>query len=319
MHTSNPIISIVVPIKNGISTLNDLIEGIKMQTLFDQTEVVIIDSASTDGSKEFLSQFDFVRVISIDPKTFNHGATRNLGVSHAKGEFILMTVQDATPVENVWLENMVSHFNDITVIGVCGQQVVPHHKNKNPHKWYRPQSQGGTLAIHFEDAIEFNNLLPKEQKKLCRWDDVNAMYRKKALVEVPFEPLAYGEDMVWAKTALQKGFKLVYDNSVPVYHYHFQFPEYTFKRTLISKLFTYRCFEYADDRTFKIKDYFLIIYRNFRWKLELKWIWHNFKILHNHRKATKTLLKGIQNNTLDELEKKLAIQIPIGKQNTKTQ
>ena len=54
------------------------------------------------------------------------------------------------------------------------------------------------------------------------------------LVAHPFKPVMFGEDMFWAKEALENGYKLVYDTSSRVYHYHFQFPEYTYKRTLIS-------------------------------------------------------------------------------------
>jgi rhamnosyltransferase len=310
-------ISIIVPVKNGMSTLPHFIEGVKKQTRFNETEVIVIDSGSTDASVEFLEKFDFVKIVSIDPKTFNHGATRNLGVSHCKGEFVLMTVQDATPVNELWLESMVNHFKDKAVMGGWGQQVVPHHKDKNPHEWFRPQSKGSVKNVQFKDKAKFINLTPAEQKKLCGWDDVNAMYRKRALIELPFEPLVYGEDMFWAKMALELGYKLVYDYSIRVYHYHFQFPKYTYKRILISKFFTYTCFNFSDARTYSLKNYLIIVFRNFKWGYHMKWIWHNFKIIYSHRKATKVFIKNVKNNTLEALEKELAIQIPIGKQNIK--
>ena len=310
-------ISVVVPVKNGIDTLPKFIEGIQKQTLFKETEVVIVDSASTDGSIEFLSKFDFVTVVSIDPKTFNHGATRNLGVSHAPGEFVVMTVQDAVPVDEFWLENMLAHFQDDEVMGVCGQQVVPHDNDKNPHKWFRPQSRGAVKSVQFKDKDTFLALSPKEQRGHCSWDDVNAMYRKQALIVLPFQPLMFGEDMLWAKMALEKGYKLIYDNSIRVEHYHHQFPEYTYKRTLIAKFFIFKCFNYLDRRTYNYKSFFLVVYRNLKWKCHPKWIMHNFKIIRNHRKATHKLIKVVNNNTIDMLEKELALNIPIGKQNTK--
>jgi glycosyltransferase involved in cell wall biosynthesis len=309
-------ISVVVPVKNGMDTLNDFIEGIKKQTLFEQTEILAIDSASNDGSVEFLSQFNFVKVVSIDPKTFNHGATRNLGVSRTHGEFILMTVQDAIWSDEYSLERMLAHFNDAEVMGVCGFQIVPHHEDKNPHEWFRPQSDVEAKSIQFKDKASFLALSPKKQRQFCGWDDVVAMYRKQALIDIPFQPLMFGEDMFWAKTALEKGFKLVYDYSIRVQHYHHQFPDYTYKRVLISKFFIFKCFNYLDTRTHNYKSYALVVYRNLKWKCSPKWILHNFKIIYNHRKATQTLIKAVKNNTVDDLEKKLAIDIPIGKQNS---
>jgi len=121
--------------------------------------------------------------------------------------------------------------------------------------------------------------------------------------------------MLWAKMALENGFKLVYDHNIRVYHYHFQFPKYTYKRVLISKLFIYKCFGYIDGRMPPNKNYAKVNFRNFKWNLPLKWIWHNFQIIKSSRAATKDFLKAIQTNTLDELEKSFALNIPIGKQN----
>ena len=310
-----PKISIVIPVKNGMDTLPQLVEGIQKQTLFKDCEVIAIDSGSTDGSAAFLSKFAFITVIPIDPKTFNHGATRNLGVSHARGEFVVMTVQDAQPANEFWLESMLAHFKDSEVSAVCGQQIVPHDADKNPHEWFRPQSEPVPKYVQFKNSSDFMNLSPKEQRSFCGWDDVNAMYRKTVLLKIPFETTAYGEDMLWAKAALEQGHKIVYDYTSQVYHYHFQFPEYTYKRVLISKVFTYLAFGYARPHNYSLKDYGMVVLRNIKWQLHPKWILHNWNIINNNRKATSDFLVAVENNTIPTLEKELALNIPVGTQN----
>lgn len=314
---SLPKLSIVIPVKNGMDTLPNLINGIQDQTRFEDCEVVVLDSGSTDGSVEYLQQFEFVTIVPIDPKTFNHGATRNLGVTHAKGDLVLLTVQDASPTSENWLQNFMEHFNDDEVMGVCGQQIVPHDKDKNPHEWFRPQSEPVPQIFQYKKPEDFLALSGLRKRQVCGWDDVNAMYRKTALQELPFEPLMFGEDMLWARMALERGFKLVYDYNIRVNHYHYQFPEFTYKRVLISKLFTYKCLNYIDDRKPLIKNYALVVYRNMKWKLPIQWIWHNFKIIYNHRKANAAFLVHLQNDTLGILEKELALNIPMGLQNNK--
>src|SRR5690606_36067818 len=121
----------------------------------------------------------------------------------------------------------------------------------------------------------FESITPQEQKTLCSWDDVNAMYRKSVLEKIPFKSLAFGEDMFWAKQALEEGYKLVYDTSARVAHYHFQYPEYTYRRTLITNIFIYKCFGYIRSSAVGLKDYSLVVYRNFKWGCDLKWISHN--------------------------------------------
>lgn len=311
----HPKISIVIPVKNGAATIDNCIQSIRRQTIYPDCEIVVIDSGSTDTTLDRLEKYD-VKLIQIPPKSFNHGATRNLGVKHSSGDFVVMTVQDAIATDEFWLERMIKHFQDTEVAGVCGQQIVPHDADKNPHEWFRPQSVSKVIEVQFKNREDFDKLSPKEQRKVCGWDDVNAMYRKSVLEQIPFESVAFGEDMLWAKTALSHRYKLVYDQSARVNHYHFQFPEYTYRRVLISSVFIYKCIGYATPQVFTKRNYGLVLYRNFRWRCHPKWILHNFKIIYNHRKATKKFLFAIETNSIKELEKSLALNVPLGKQNT---
>ncbi len=74
-------------------------------------EVIVIDSGSTDGTLDLLKNYDIARP-SPESKEFNHGETRNLGMQLSKGRFVVMTVQDATPADEFWLELMHAHFDD---------------------------------------------------------------------------------------------------------------------------------------------------------------------------------------------------------------
>ena len=309
----SPEISIVIPVKNGIDTIQDCLNSIYKQTIYSKCEIVVIDSGSNDGTVELLKN-QSVRLIEIDPKTFSHGGTRNLGVQHAKGDFVVMTVQDAVASTEDWLEIMYKHFEDPEVAGVCGQQIVPHHANKNPHEWFRPQSKPSLKRVYFENPADFLALSPKEQRGCCGWDDVNAMYRKSDLLDIPFEQIMFGEDMFWARTALLAGKKLIYNTASRVNHYHFQFPDYTYKRTLIAELFIYKCFKYLRADPFTFKDYLIVIYRNFKWKCELKWIWHNWQRIYFYRKALNEIRIRVDKNDLANLEKELALEIPKGVQ-----
>lgn len=311
-------ISVVVPVKNGIATLERFIKGIQLQTLFGQLEVIIIDSDSTDGSVAYLQQFDFVKVISIDPNTFNHGATRNLGAQYCQGEFILMTVQDAWTTDPQLLERMHAHFKDAEVMGVCGQQVVPHIKELNPHKWFRPVSQPKPKTVNFKDG-RFSNLSPKEQFSYCGWDNVIAMYRKSALIEMPFVTTDFAEDLIWSKQALSKKHKLVYDRRNKVNHYHHAYPTYVFKRIFIELYAIHKYFNYQPDKSVTQLEYLKVILRNFKWGLHPKWIGFNLSALKAQNKANTKFHKALHKGDLhlDEIYKKVCGKIPQGRLNNK--
>lgn len=241
----SPLISIVIPVKNGIDTIRSCMDAIFKQTLIDKTEIIAIDSGSTDGTLEILKEYD-VRVHNLNPKDFNHGDTRNLGVNLSKGEFVMMTVQDATPVNELWLETMLSNFDDPEVIGVCGQQIVLEKKNKNPLQWFKPASEAEPIRYQFKDVNDFTKLSGKEQHKYCNWDDVNAMYRRSAKLKLPFKRLMFSEDTLWAKDALSQGRAIVYDYRARVDHYHHQDFMFYFKRSYIMLYQNYKFYNYIN-------------------------------------------------------------------------
>lgn len=237
------LVSVVIPVKNGIDTLPSCLDGLFRQTVKDQMEVIVIDSGSTDGTLELLKKYP-VKVHNLSPAEFNHGETRNLGIRLAAGEFVVMTVQDATPAADNWIELMLTHFEDPEVAGVCGQQIVAHDKEKNPLQWFRPASEAKPFSWQFKNQEDFTRLSGKEQHAFCNWDDVNAVYRKSIKEKLPFRKLMFSEDTLWAKDALEAGYKIVYDYRARVYHYHHQDFKFYFKRSYIILYQNYKFYGY---------------------------------------------------------------------------
>jgi rhamnosyltransferase len=252
--SANILFSIVIPVKNGDIWLERLMESLVQQTLFPQSEIIVIDSGSTDRSLEIIARYP-VRLIRIPPAEFNHGLTRNLGVREAKGEYVVMTVQDAVPAAANYLELLLGGFTSERVAGdqgardraagdpvasdrvagdrvagVCGQQVVPHEGDKNPVLWFRPVSGHRTWYCHYDEPAEFLRLSPAEQREAVAWDNVTAAYRRSVLLENPFPEVDFAEDLAWARMMLLKGYTLGFVSGALVYHYHHQTPEFILPR-----------------------------------------------------------------------------------------
>jgi rhamnosyltransferase len=243
-----PLISVVIPVKNGAPWLKACMDGLLQQTLFPQTEIIVVDSGSTDDSLSILKHYP-VRVLQIPPQEFNHGLTRNYALQYCKGAYVVMTVQDAVPVDSNWLELLYSGFTmDENVAGVCGQQVVPHVKEANPIYWFRPVSAPVPYLYKFSGKESFESLTPLEQKNCCGWDNVTAMYRKSVLDIMPFRKTTYGEDCVWAREALINGYAIVYQPAARVYHFHVENADYSFKRAFTTMYLRYRQFGYLYPR-----------------------------------------------------------------------
>jgi rhamnosyltransferase len=307
-------ISIIIPVKNGITTIKQCLDAIYSQTLIDQTEVIVIDSGSTDGTLAILKEYP-VRLYQIPPQDFNHGETRNYGVSLAKGELIYFTVQDATAVDIEMVERMASHFCDKKVMVVAGRQIVPPHQDKNPHHWYRPVSPPKVEQFSFGTPAEFDHLPDDKKRWVCGVDDVNAMYRKEALLNIAFKKLDFAEDMVWAADAYRHGFTILFDHSCKVWHYHHQDYNFSYKVSLLCSNAEWKYLGIIPKPIFSAKEFVLVIYRNIKYKAHLKWIVNQWGHILGKYKGKLDIKKVVLSKNIDAeafIQKKIKT-IPQGK------
>lgn len=314
-----PEISVVIPVKNGAMWLDACIQGIMNQSLFHQTEIITIDSGSTDDSLAILKKYP-VRTYTIDPAEYNHGLTRNFGVELCMGKYVVMTVQDARPTDDLWLQKLVSGFSaEQNVAGVCGHQVVPHDRDKNPVEWFRPQNNPKLTVYQYKSADEFNKLSPLQKMYACGWDDVTAMYRREVLEQIPFKEIAYGEDAIWAKEALLAGYTLVYNPAATMYHYHHLNWDFTFRRTLTVMHLRYKQFGCIYNRPKQslreVASMVKTILKSKPLTLKEKWSWFLFNRLqlkarqHAHKVFSEALNQSQQK--LDEVHEKICDKPPV--------
>lgn len=98
-------VSIVIVAYNGLEHLKACLPSIARQAYAD-TEVIIIDNASTDGSPEYVRQ-EFPHFhLHCSPVNLGYAAANNLGFQLARGETIAVLNQD-TRVDPNWLEPLL--------------------------------------------------------------------------------------------------------------------------------------------------------------------------------------------------------------------
>lgn len=315
---NQPSVSVVIPVRNEAAKIRACIEGILSQTI-PVHEIIVIDSGSSDGTTDILKQYPEVTLVEIPAAEFNHGETRNLGVKKASGDYILLTVGDARPFNNHWIEALLKGFIDDKVVGVCGQQVVPHEKDKNPIEWFNPISEPNIVRYQFADEDEFEALSPLEKKNICCWDDVSALYRRSILQQIPFQKITYGEDALWAKEVVSRGHAIVYNFNAKVYHYHNETPDFVLKRSFTTMYFRYRHFGYLYAKPLFPLRKKLSMIRSL-WKylgmdLSAIYFWFRYNLLNfralaqAHKLFMSSLDKG--ESALDETHQKLCNKPPI--------
>jgi rhamnosyltransferase len=310
---SPPRIFIIIPVKNGIATIRQCLDAIFLQTLIDQTEVILIDSGSTDGTLEAVKQFP-VRLYQIPSEEFNHGETRNYGVNLAQGEFIVMTVQDAIASDRQWLEKLIAPFDDPEVDAVCGGQMVPHDPEKNPVEWFRPFSVPRIEKVMFPDHSTFEKLSPEEKRESCSLDDVNSAYRRSALVARPFKKVDTGEDMLWARETYECGRAIVFNFNTRVAHYHHQTPEYRYRSVLINLYFEYLFFGLITKPGWPVNDLIVLGKKMIRYRVPISWLRYNLALIYNRHHALCDFYSALKKGEIEEFYKRNVPEVPQGEQ-----
>lgn len=107
-----PLVSIVIPTRDGCNVLKYCIESIYSVTRYRNFEIIVVDNQSSDpDTLSYLESIELQRRARVlrYPHPFNYSAINNLAVSHCKGSVVCLLNNDTEMVAPEWLEEMVSH------------------------------------------------------------------------------------------------------------------------------------------------------------------------------------------------------------------
>jgi GT2 family glycosyltransferase len=122
-----PLVSILIVNFNGAAVLPDCLASLR-QINYPDFEVVVVDNASTDGSKKNLAENPDVRVL---PSDFNRGFAggNNFGLPECRGKFVLLLNSD-TIVTPGFLQPLVEYLHEHPRVGIVqGKMLLSRHGN----------------------------------------------------------------------------------------------------------------------------------------------------------------------------------------------
>jgi len=122
----SPLVSLVVPIYNVEEYLPECLASIRTQTVFERTEVILVDDGSTDGSGAIASQFasNYANVTLVVRENGGLGAARNSGIDVAHAPTIaFLDSDDLLPPDS--LERRLVALTDDVDIAVGNMRTFP--------------------------------------------------------------------------------------------------------------------------------------------------------------------------------------------------
>jgi rhamnosyltransferase len=239
MNEAAPRASIIILTKNEEANIGRCLDGVFSQKADFPFEVIVVDSGSTDRTREILREYD-VKLLEIPAKEFDHGLTRQFGAEHGTGEFVVTLVADAVPVGERWLANLLKPFEeDRNIVGVYGGQIP--RENCDPFNaaqlrtWVTGQDR--RVVQRLPEGVRLADMTPERRRELVNFDDINSARRRSILEKFPFPGCEYAEDLAWAWDVLSAGHTLVYEPSAKVIHSHRRTLGYAFKKRFLDQRF----------------------------------------------------------------------------------
>jgi glycosyltransferase involved in cell wall biosynthesis len=208
-------ISFVVRTLNEAAFLGRLFDVLRaQQDIAIETEVIVVDSGSLDRTVEIARRYG-ATVFEVEKgRHFDYAKALNAGISRSRGELIAIVSAHAIPCSNDWLCRMVEHFEDQRVAGVYCRQLPW------PNAYWREATR---LARMFgDDSITFTQASAPSE---VPFSNAASCIRRSVWNEQPFE-LPCAEDIEWATRAVRRGFTIIYESRVAVFHSHDESPRH---------------------------------------------------------------------------------------------
>lgn len=209
-------IAVVIPSRGGGALLERVVAAVLSQRVGEPVDLLLVDSGSPAAELARLSALG-ARVESIPPREFDHGATRDLGARHARGEVLVFLNQDALPVDELWLARLVAPFAvanpPAAVQGGIREfpaELLPEVGRRRFYwdscgpRFYFTRESEGWIARH--DGIGFST--------------VNCALRRDVWCELPFGAAPILEDKQWQQAAARRGLRIVAAPEAAVWHTH---------------------------------------------------------------------------------------------------
>lgn len=218
------IASIIIITKNQKGFLEKTIPTLLNQKTEGQFEIIVMDSGSEDGAKEYVKKIGSIKLIEIQPENFKFANTFNTGAKTAKGKYLVRLSGDCIPVGTRWLSEIIKGFEDEEVGGVFGKYVISGRAGYTyPNFW--PESRFPSKKVRYSIKIypfigtSFLNITLSP--KIYDFAGGCCAIRKDIWEKRPFnEKLIAGEDAEYSWFLHVIGYDVIYNPNIKVLHEH---------------------------------------------------------------------------------------------------
>ena len=117
-----PLASVIVLAYNNLDFTKACLRSVEAETRWRNLEIIVVDNASTDGTREFLREWEAAgpgRRAILNDANLGFSAGNNVGLAAARGDYLVLLNNDTYVTRN-WLRTMLNHIARNPGIGLLG-------------------------------------------------------------------------------------------------------------------------------------------------------------------------------------------------------
>lgn len=222
-------IDVIIPTYKPDKKFIQLVEWLEKQTtainkiIVINTEERYIRQLLTGTS--FLSKHQILEISNISKHEYDHGKTRNFGAKKSDADILVYMTQDAIPYDEFLIENLVTALNREDAAVAYARQLPADDATL---------TEKITRGFNYPASgkVKTKNDLDKLGIKTFFCSNVCAAYKREVFDKLGgfINKTIFNEDMIFAATAIQAGYSIVYAPQARVVHSHNYTYSQQFKR-----------------------------------------------------------------------------------------
>lgn len=215
------LVSIITPVFNKLEFTKQMMDSVEMNTDDWPFELIIVDNASTDGTKEFIMNSNYKMQGQYIRNEKNNGfaIANNQGVKVAKGNFLLFLNNDVI-VTKGWLSALMNVFQEEKAVGAVGARLIHPGRGTIQHAGVIEHKSGLPDHVYFNKPMDYKPA--NIRKPMFAVTGACLLTPKTLYEELGGFDEAYWcgwEDMDYCQKVRQAGMNIIYEPKSLVYHY----------------------------------------------------------------------------------------------------
>lgn len=213
MQDNKYIVDVIIPTYKPDERIWKLLERLDKQTyVINKTILINTDESCIDTVR--IAAMKNVEIHHINLEEFDHGTSRNYGITFSNADIVVFMTQDAIPDNKYMVEELIKPFEDEDVYIAYGRQ-LPMQKCAFAEAYTRQFNYPETDIVKTKESIKSMGI------KTYFSSDVCAAYRREKQIELGgFPRTIFNEDSIFAAQVINNDKKVYYASKARVLHSH---------------------------------------------------------------------------------------------------